>query len=197
LIVTEALRARKAWRAFFFILEDGMPIEQYREVCVLLLVSIAAVNDLRTRRIPNRLLLAGLAVAFVLCVMSVNPSAALLAALGGAVTGLVMFLPFYLVRGMAAGDVKLLAVVGAFSGAQDALQIAVLTWCAGGVMALVLLLLRGRLMLAVGNVGRMLGGLVITRGVAAAPAAQESAGSMPYGVAIAIGTVAVLLSHYS
>jgi len=173
-----------------------MPIEQYREVSLLLLVSIAAVNDLMTRRIPNRLLLAGLAVAFVLCVLSVDPGDALMVALGGAVTGLVVFLPFYLVRGMAAGDVKMLAVVGAFSGAQETLQIAVLTWCAGGVMALLLVLWRGRLLLAIGNVGRMLGGLMLPGGMAAAPANQASAGSMPYGVAIAIGTVAVLLRHY-
>jgi prepilin peptidase CpaA len=173
-----------------------MPIEQYREVSLLLLVSIAAVNDLMTRRIPNRLLLAGLAVALTLGLLSADPGDALQAALGGAITGLAVFLPFYLVRGMAAGDVKMLAVVGAFSGAQETLQIAVLTWCAGGVMALGLVLVRGRLLLAIGNVGRMLGGLVLPNGSAAAPDAQQSAGSMPYGVAIAIGTVAVLVRHY-
>jgi prepilin peptidase CpaA len=43
----------------------------------------------------------------------------------------------------------------------------------------------------------MLVGLVSPGGVAAAPASQQSAGSMPYGVAIAIGTVAVLVRHYS
>jgi prepilin peptidase CpaA len=37
-----------------------MQIEQYRDALLLLLVSIAAVNDLATRRIPNGLLLAGL-----------------------------------------------------------------------------------------------------------------------------------------
>jgi prepilin peptidase CpaA len=173
-----------------------MPIEQYREVSLLLLVSIAAINDLMTRRIPNRLLLAGLAVALILGLLSADPGDALQAALGGAVTGLAVFLPFYLVRGMAAGDVKMLAVVGAFSGAEETLQIAVLTWCAGGVMALVLVLVRGRLLLAIGNVGRMLGGLVLPSVMATVPAARQSAGSMPYGVAIAIGTVAVLLRHY-
>jgi prepilin peptidase CpaA len=90
----------------------------------------------------------------------------------------------------------MLAVVGAFSGAQDTLQIAVLTWCAGGAMALVMVLARGRLLLAIGNVGRMLGGLVIPGAMTAAPGAQQSAGSMPYGVAIAIGTVTVLVRHY-
>jgi prepilin peptidase CpaA len=173
-----------------------MPIEQYREVSLLLLVSIAAVNDLMTRRIPNRLLLAGLAVAVGLDLMSADPGDALQAALGGDVTGLAVFLPFYAVRGMAAGDVKMLAVVGAFSGAQETLQIAVLTWCTGGVMALAVVLLRGRLLLAIGNVGRMLGGLLLPSGMVAAPSMQQSAGSIPYGVAIAIGTVAVLVRHY-
>jgi prepilin peptidase CpaA len=174
-----------------------MPIDQYLDVVLLLLVSIAAVNDLSTRRIPNRLLLAGLACACGLRLLSPDPLSSVMGALGGMAVGLALFLPFYLVRGMAAGDVKMLAVVGAFSGAQDTLTIAVLTWCAGGVMALVLVLARGRLLLAVGNVGRMLVGLVSPGGVAAAPASQQSAGSMPYGVAIAIGTVAVLVRHYS
>jgi len=173
-----------------------MPIEQYLDVVLLLLVSIAAVNDLAARRIPNRLLLAGLACACGLRLLSPDPLSSAMAALGGMAVGLALFLPFYLMRGMAAGDVKMLAVVGAFSGPQDTLQIAVLTWCAGGVMALVLVLARGRLLLAIGNVGRMLGGLVIPGAMAAAPAAQQSAGSMPYGVAIAIGTVAVLVRHY-
>jgi prepilin peptidase CpaA len=174
-----------------------MPIEQYLDVVLLLLVSIAAVNDLATRRIPNRLLLAGLACACCLRLLSPAPLSSLLAGLGGIAVGLALFLPFYLLRGMAAGDVKMLAVVGAFSGAQDTLQIAVLTWCAGGAMALAMVLARGRLLLAVSNVRRMLGGLLLPGGLAAAPAVQQSAGSMPYGAAIAIGTVAVLARHYS
>ena len=173
-----------------------MPIEQYLTVTLLLLVSIAALSDLATRRIPNRLLLAGLAGVLVLRLLSANPGSSLLAALGGMGLGLAMFLPFYLLRGMAAGDVKMMAVVGAFAGPDDAVQIAVLSWCAGGVMALLLVLLRGRLRLVLANLGSILRGATTPAADMSGPPGHTSAGSMPYGVAIAVGTVVVLARHY-
>jgi prepilin peptidase CpaA len=176
-------------------LEDAMPIEQYLAVTLLLLVSIAAASDLATRRIPNRLLLAGLACVLVLRLLSADPGSSLLSALGGMGLGLAMFLPFYLLRGMAAGDVKMMAVVGAFTGPGDAFQIAVLSWCAGGVMALLLVLSRGRLRLVLANLGIMLRRTAPGAEMAGS-SRQTSAGSMPYGVAIAAGSVLVLARHY-
>jgi len=173
-----------------------MQVEQYRDALLLLMVSIAAVNDLATRRIPNRLLLVGLAGALVLHALSGAPGAALLSALGGMTLGLGLFLPFYLVRGMAAGDVKMMAVVGFFAGPTAAFQIAVITWCAGGVMALLVVLLRSRLRLALVNIGHLLCGLLVPGAKPADTALPQSAGSMPYGLAIALGTIAVLVTRY-
>jgi prepilin peptidase CpaA len=184
-----------AWRVFL-ILEDVMPTQEYLHAVLMLMVSIAAVNDLATRRIPNRLLSIGLVSAFVLDLLSVAPGVALLNALGGMALGLAVLLPFYLLRGMAAGDVKLMAVVGAFTGPGEVFEITVLTWCVGGVMALSLVLLRGRLRLALGNIGRMLVGAVTPAMSMTAAVREKSAGSIPYGLAIAIGTVAVLARHY-
>lgn len=172
-----------------------MLIEQYLVTALLLLVSIAAVNDLATRRIPNLLLLAGLACALGLHLVSTEPLHGLLSAVGGMATGLAVFLPFYLLRGMAAGDVKMIAVVGAFTGAHDVLVIAVLSWCAGGVMALLVLFLRGRVRLALGNLRQIVAGVMAPAAAPPAPA-HESAGSIPYGVAIAAGTVIFLLRFY-
>lgn len=172
-----------------------MPTEQFLPLALLLLVSIAAINDIATRRIPNRLLLAGLACALLLHVFSTDPGRALLAACEGMGIGFLIFLPFYLLRGMAAGDVKLMAVVGAFTGPGAAFEIALLTWCIGGVMALAVIVLRGRSALALDNLRRLLsGGLPGGAGLAATP--HASAGSMPYGVAIAAGTVVALVRHY-
>lgn len=172
-----------------------MPTEQYLATALLLLVSIAAVNDLASRRIPNRLLLAGLGCALVLRLLSDHPGFAVLTALGGTAAGFGIFLPFYLLRGMAAGDVKLMAVIGTFTGPDQALEIAVLAWCAGGVMALLIVLLRGRLRLTLRNLGTMLVGL-LPGAPLAMPAPQASAGSMPYGVAIAAGTMVFLVRSY-
>jgi prepilin peptidase CpaA len=173
-----------------------MQIEQYRDSLLLLMVSIAAVNDLATRRIPNRLLLVGLAGALLLHVLSAEPGAALLSAVGGMLLGLAIFLPFYMVRGMAAGDVKLMAVIGFFTGPTEAFQIAIFTWCAGGVMALLLILLRSRVRLAVVNIGHLLSGLIAPGTKLTDTTLPQSAGSMPYGLAIAAGTIVVLVTQY-
>lgn len=173
-----------------------MPVKQYLDVALILLVSIAAVNDLATRRIPNRLLLTGLICALFLHAYSADPVSSLLSAVGGMGVGFVAFLPFYLLHGMAAGDVKMIATVGAFIGPAEAFHVAMLSWCVGGVMALLLVAFRGRLNLLLGNVGRMLYGALIP-GVGIATPGQTSVGSMPYGVAIAIGTVTVLVRDYS
>ena len=52
--------------------------------------------------------------------------------------GIVLFLPFFLLRGMGAGDVKLLAALGAWLGPMQTIWLALFTSIAGGVMALVI-----------------------------------------------------------
>lgn len=109
--------------------------------CLLL---FACLFDLRQRRIPNRLLAIGLLAALVLQLGSGPPSALLTSYLAGFALGLLMFLPLYLLGGMAAGDVKLMATVGAFVGPALVFQSSLATYCFGGVMALAIVLAKGR-----------------------------------------------------
>ena len=175
-----------------------MLVAPYLDTLLLLMVAAGAINDLASRRIPNRLLLAGVCGALCLHLASQAPLAGVLAWLGGIAAGLLVFLPFYLFRGMAAGDVKMMAAVGAFTGPLEALHIAILAWCAGGVMALAILACRGRLWLALSNVWTILRGalLRLPPPPAFGTADQVSAGSMPYGVAISAGTLIILISRY-
>ncbi|WP_137172533.1 prepilin peptidase [Massilia sp. HP4] len=178
-----------------------MAVALYLDTLLLLMVTAAAVKDLESRRIPNRLLAAGMLGALVLHLLSVQPLTGLLAWLGGAAAGLAIFLPFYLVRGMAAGDVKMMAAVGAFAGPGDALRIAILAWCVGGVMALAVIVFKGRLRMAVANMWAILRPMLLRLPRAPERAAgaggQPSAGAIPYGVAIAAGTIALLVGRYA
>lgn len=167
------------------------------ELILICLVAQAAITDLALRKIPNVLVLSGLLLALVLCLLAGPRWAPLSHWMAGAATGLFSFLPFYLAQGMAAGDVKLMAMVGAFTGPQGALQIAVATWLIGGVMGLIMLLWQGRWRQGLGNLAAMLrtlvwraAGVPLQIGVLQAGA---SVGAMPYAVAIALGTLSFVV----
>lgn len=174
------------------------PVQTLLDLTLLALVVAAATVDLARRRIPNKLLLAGWAIAVPLHLLSPEPVAALSGGLAGALCGLLIFIPLYLLRGMAAGDVKMMATVGLFVGPWTALEVAVLTWCAGGVMALAILAGKGRMRHAFANVGDLLRPMWMrARGIPAVaePMRRPSAGGMPYGLAIATATLLMLYMH--
>lgn len=166
----------------------------FLELVLLVTVTLAGAADLATRKIPNRLVVGGLCAALGLRLLGPHWP---LAWLAGALTGLLLFLPLYLLRGMAAGDVKLMAMVGSFTGPSVALQIALLACAVGGLMGLAMVLYHGRLRCALGNL-RALASAWLRRAIGTlterpALPAGASAGDMPYGLAIAVGTLLVLV----
>lgn len=166
------------------------------DIIVLWLVAQAAVTDLALRKIPNVLIISGLLIAAVLQAMAGSLALWLSTWLAGLLAGFCLFLPLYLLRAMAAGDVKLMAMVGAFVGPLTALHVALLAYLAGGVMAVLMLLWRGRWRPAARNLAAVLQPWCARLlGVPLVPVprtAITSVGGMPYGVAIAVATVAVL-----
>ena len=176
-----------------------MPLQLSLDLLLMLMVVLAAGNDLLTRRIPNLLLLTCSLGAVGLHLSGPAPTAALLGAFAGAATGLAVFLPLYCLRGMAAGDVKLMAAAGMFSSPREMLYLAVLTVCAGGVMALVMVIARGRLRAACANVRSLLRPLWMRMAgmpLAPEPMPHASVGAIPYGLAIASGTLLLLAQRH-
>ena len=106
--------------------------------------SIALVTDLRQRRIPNWLTLSALlAGIFVnLWLRGVDGG---LEALAGAAIGFCALIPFYAIRAVGAGDVKLLAAIGALVGPAGLIPVAVYGGLVGGIMSIYLLARHGRL----------------------------------------------------
>jgi prepilin peptidase CpaA len=170
------------------------------DLLLMLMVVLAATSDLLTRRIPNLLLLACSAGAITLHLLSNSPANALLAAFAGAATGLVVFLPLYCLRGMAAGDVKLMAATGFFSAPYEVLHLALLSVLAGGIMALVVVIAQGRLRAAAVNVRHLLRPIwmrIAGVPLVAEPMPAPSVGSIPYGLAIASGTLLLMAQRHS
>lgn len=170
------------------------------EVVLLWLVIQAAVTDLAVRKIPNVLVLSGLLLALALHWRMGPPWAPLSAWLAGGMAGFFLFLPLYALRGMAAGDVKLMAMVGAFAGPAQALQIALLSIAAGGVLGLLLMAASGRMAQGMRNLGALLWPLLLRLGgVPLRPLPLPrgaSVGGMPYGVAVAAGTALSIASEH-
>ena len=158
--------------------------------------AVACVTDLRTRRIPNSLTLGGAAVACAYALFFHGVRGAGISALGfGA--GLAVFLPFYALGGLGAGDVKLVACLGAWLGPVPALWTALYAALAGGVMAIVVAVAAGRLRTTIQNVAGL---LIHFRAVGVRPhptlTLERSAGPrLPYALPIAAGAIAAMWLH--
>lgn len=162
------------------------------------LLLAAAWSDCKTQRIPNLLVFGGAVFGLIYNFMfPPMRDVESLWALQGLGTGLALLLPFYLLRAMGAGDVKLMAMAGAFLGYPTIIYAVLASFLAGGVLAVAYAIWKGVL-------GRMLVNLFTMFQVAALGAmggirpsfamdSRVSVGKLPYGVAIAAGTIGYLV----
>ena len=120
----------------------------------LIIGAAACVTDLHSRRIPNWLTFGAAATAFVFHFAEGGQAAAQQAAAGWA-TGLFLFMPLFLLGGMGAGDVKLLAALGAWLGPDAAFWMAIYGSMAGGVLAVAVALRHNYLRTALSNLGTL------------------------------------------
>ena len=170
-----------------------------------ILLGLAAWQDIKQHRIPNKIVFVGVVLGFMfngllpqgLGFNSPAPGGlGWLAALTGLGMGLAVLLPFYWLRAMGAGDVKLMAMVGAFLGPGQVLGALLGTFLIGGVMALAVALRVGAVRRLLGNVKFLLLDGVIKVSTGQVPTMEDlpqSVGKLPYAVAITVGTLGYLV----
>jgi prepilin peptidase CpaA len=159
-------------------------------LAALVIAATACATDVRSRRIPNRLTF-GAALAGAGYQLAANGFGGLGDSLLGWIVGAAfLFLPFAL-GGIGAGDVKLMAALGAWLGPAEVMWLGMYTGVAGGAIALVVALSKGYASQMFANVR-----LLITHwrvaGVRALPELTLQHGRGPrlaYGVAILAGTM--------
>ena len=168
----------------------------------MVVVATATVTDLRSKRIPNWLVLPFLGLGLLIAPFRPDavfcPAGAtgifhwqgLVQSLEGLGLGLLVFGVMFVMGGMGAGDVKLVAAVGAWIGAKQLFVAMVLTGLAGGVMILCWAVYAGFMKdLLVGTVDLVLSWL----GRSERPEEDRTIGNplkrkIPYAPAIAVGT---------
>jgi len=153
------------------------------------LALIAGWTDWRSRRIPNWLTVPGFLIGVSVNVIA-NGRAGLAASLLGAGLGLLVLLPFVFLRSLGAGDWKLAGALGAFVGWQVLVDLLMGSVFMAGIMALGLVVYKGRFKETLRNIGR----LVLSMFTLRMPGAEVSLDNpqslkVPYGVALALTTL--------
>jgi prepilin peptidase CpaA len=163
------------------------------EAVLLILILAAAVFDVRYRRIPNWLTVGGAVAGIALNSAIGRPEAGTAFALEGLALGFGIYFVLYLLHAMGAGDVKLMGAVGALTGPANWFGIFIVSAIVGGVMALLMVVVRGKVKSTFWNMGFILGEM--TRGRPAYLDREEldvkspKAMGLPHGAVIAIGTI--------
>jgi prepilin peptidase CpaA len=163
------------------------PLPEHVEAVLAAVVLLAAWTDLRRREIPNWLTLGGMLAGLALHGWLRGWEGLKFSAAGLGLAALI-FIPLFIMRWLGGGDVKLMGAVGALAGAQNLFVIFVLDAILGGAVALVLVIVRGRLLRTLRNIPRM---FRFERDSELEAGGEKSMG-LPRAVTIAAATLLVL-----
>lgn len=173
------------------------PMPLVLKLALIAVVAIAAFYDVRTRKIPNWLNLSGLVLGLGLNTLLLHTHGLVVAMLGLGLS-LLIYIPLYLVRGMGAGDVKLMAAVGSIAGPQNWLIIFLVTAILGGVAAFALVFCKRRIPETLANlsiiIGELLHGKAPFRKDPELDMRSQRSLGLPHGAVIAAGSLAFLLT---
>ena len=166
------------------------------QILLGILTAVAAGFDMRYRRIPNWLVLAGIIAGFGINVL-LSGWSGLGHAAAGLGLGFGLYFPLYLLRARGAGDVKLLAAVGTITGPGNCFWIFLLTAVLGGVIAVLFLALKGRVQKTFFNMAWILRDLMNLKAPYQSSAELDVNSSkgmrLPHGALIAVGAIAFLV----
>jgi prepilin peptidase CpaA len=156
---------------------------------------VAAFTDLKARRIPNWLVLAGVVAGFGLNAALGGWSGVAAAGLGFGLA-LLIYVPLFILRAMGGGDVKLMAAIGCMAGPNNWFTIFILASIAGAVYAVFLLVAKRSMGGAIWNVLHIVKELIRLRlpfrSKPQLDIGHPKALSVPHGVSIAAGTLVFL-----
>jgi len=159
------------------------------ELILFYILAVSVASDLKTRRIPNTITAPAIAAAFIIHFIANGPEGLWTSLTGMLAGAALMWLPF-MFRALGGGDLKLMAAIGALKGAPFTLDTFLCAAVAGGAIALVLAVSRGRLGYSLKNIKYIFVSFALKSKVSECAKKEMAAGAFPYAAAIAIGVIA-------
>lgn len=163
---------------------------------MLCVVLPAATFDLRYRKIPNWIAVNGFITALVLHLL-VGGLPGIRTSLAGFAAAFIVYFVLYLLHAMGAGDVKLMAAVGAVAGIRWWFLILILTFLTGAIMAVFLAVSKGKLRPTLWNTAYLARELISFRLPWLARKELDVKNPetlrLPHGLSIAIGAILSLI----
>ncbi len=160
--------------------------------CSILLVTAATISDLRWRRIPNAFTYTAALLAIVYHFL-VGGGSGLVLSVTGLLAGVGLLILPFATGGMGAGDVKLMGALGALLGPVAIWSIFWKSVIFGGLVAIVYLVLRKELRRGLANTFALIRQFRRKSDERQKWVRGNSIGKIPYGVAIAAGTLLTVL----
>jgi prepilin peptidase CpaA len=163
------------------------------EMVLLAMLLAAAVFDVLYRRIPNWLTVSGVVLGIAMNTIIGSPEGGLVFSLIGLAVAFGINVALYALHARGAGDVKLMAAVGALVGWERWFGIFFVTALIGGVMALILVVARGRLKKTLFNLSFIISEMLRLRPAYLAneelDVKSKKAQRLPAGAVIAVSTI--------
>ncbi|SEA83794.1 prepilin peptidase CpaA [Thalassobacillus cyri] len=153
------------------------------DIFLLIILSICVITDIKNRKIYNKVIYPALLITFIFHFAAGGWTGLSHSFLGFLIGFSILLIP-YMLGGMGAGDVKLLALIGAIKGGAFVFQSFLYIALIGALMAGMILIFRRGMLKSIGYyMASLRGGVKLPGGI--------SRGSLtatyPYGVAIALG----------
>jgi prepilin peptidase CpaA len=161
----------------------------------LALTSVAGGWDWSTRRIPNWLTVPAFFTGIFVRTW-ISGWHGTVASLEGAVLALGLLLPLVLMRGLGAGDWKLMGAVGAFLGPLMTVFVLIASILISGLMAVISMLRAHKVVSTLRNLWVLLRGFMVFGFRKNPEISLDNPGllKLPFGVAVAIGTLGCFLA---
>ncbi|MHB8171482.1 MAG: A24 family peptidase [Thermincolia bacterium] len=164
------------------------------DVVLWIMVITALYTDIKSRKIYNAVLVPAIILGLGINIYYGGWDGLLFSGMG-LMLGLLVFIFPFVFGGLGAGDVKLLAAIGAIKGPLFVWQVALGSAFAGGLIALIILVKQKRFLSSMKNIWMSIYTLVLAKDARSLKTLDQAEyhEAFPYGVAIAVGTLAAAL----